>query len=286
MQSRSDRDGLGPADRRAARRAGCASLGPVAATARSSTTSSARAPTCRSGWTDEQDGGTTACGRRDDEACSATPSARTPGSSFLLPPELRLWQARRGDGGGLRATEERRRPAALRVPRRALLRAARASAIQDRVLLAGRTRSRLRARGARTPFIVAVNCGQAGGTCFCVSMGTGPRADAGFDLALTELLDDGGHRFVVEAGSDAGAEVLARAAGTGRRRRRTWPRAERVSERAASRWAARWTTDGHHGAAVPQPRAPALGRGRRALPDLRQLHDGLPDLLLHARSRT
>ena len=35
-----------------------------------------------------------------------------------------------------------------------------------------------------------------------------------------------------------------------------------------------------------QPRAPALGRGRRALPDLRQLHDGLPDLLLHARSRT
>ena len=34
---------------------------------------------------------------------------------------------------------------------------------------------------------------------------------------------------------------------------------------------------------VPQLRAPALGRGRRALPDLRQLHDGLPDLLLHDR---
>ena len=38
-------------------------------------------------------------------------------------------------------------------------------------------------------FIVAVNCGQAGGTCFCVSMQTGPQATAGFDLALTELLD-------------------------------------------------------------------------------------------------
>ena len=37
------------------------------------------------------------------------------------------------------------------------------------------------------------------------------------------------------------------------------------------------------GAAVPQLRAPALGGGRRALPDVRQLHDGLSDLLLHDR---
>ena len=34
---------------------------------------------------------------------------------------------------------------------------------------------------------------------------------------------------------------------------------------------------------LAQPRASALGRRRRALPDLRQLHDGLPDLLLHHR---
>ena len=39
-------------------------------------------------------------------------------------------------------------------------------------------------------------------------MDTGPRARAGFDLALTELLDDDGHRFVVEVGSERGAEVL------------------------------------------------------------------------------
>ena len=58
-------------------------------------------------------------------------------------------------------------------------------------------------------FIVAVNCGEAGGTCFCVSMNTGPKADAGFDLALTELLDGDEHRFLVEVGSAAGAEVLA-----------------------------------------------------------------------------
>ena len=48
-------------------------------------------------------------------------------------------------------------------------------------------------------FVVAVNCGEPGGTCFCTSMGTGPRAESGFDLALTELLDDE-HRFLVEVG--------------------------------------------------------------------------------------
>ena len=33
-----------------------------------------------------------------------------------------------------------------------------------------------RARRAQV-FIVAVNCGQAGGTCFCASMNTGPKAE-------------------------------------------------------------------------------------------------------------
>jgi sulfhydrogenase subunit beta (sulfur reductase) len=55
-------------------------------------------------------------------------------------------------------------------------------------------------------FVVAVNCGQAGGTCFCVSMKTGPKASFGFDLALTELGDEAG--FLVEVGSEAGALVL------------------------------------------------------------------------------
>jgi len=63
----------------------------------------------------------------------------------------------------------------------------------------------------RFAFIVAVNCGQAASTCFCTSMSAGPRAEAGFDLALTELLGSGGHRFLVEAGTARGAEVLAEA---------------------------------------------------------------------------
>ncbi|HET6968877.1 MAG TPA: 4Fe-4S dicluster domain-containing protein, partial [Ornithinibacter sp.] len=46
-------------------------------------------------------------------------------------------------------------------------------------------------------------------TCFCTSMGTGPAAVGGYDLALTELLDAGGHRFVVDVATERGAGLLA-----------------------------------------------------------------------------
>jgi ferredoxin len=57
--------------------------------------------------------------------------------------------------------------------------------------------------------IIVVNCGQAATTCFCTSMNTGPRADSGFDLALTEILDGDKHYFVAEPGSTAGFSLLA-----------------------------------------------------------------------------
>jgi len=41
-------------------------------------------------------------------------------------------------------------------------------------------------------------------------MNTGPRAESGFDLALTEILDRERHFFVVQAGSERGAKLLAR----------------------------------------------------------------------------
>ena len=39
-------------------------------------------------------------------------------------------------------------------------------------------------------------------------MGTGPRAATGFDLALTEVLQGDDHFFVVEVGTDRGAEII------------------------------------------------------------------------------
>ena len=53
-------------------------------------------------------------------------------------------------------------------------------------------------------FIVVVNCTTAAETCFCASTGDGPRASAGFDLALTEI--SGG--FLLEAHSGHGQQKL------------------------------------------------------------------------------
>ena len=56
--------------------------------------------------------------------------------------------------------------------------------------------------------IVAVNCGEIGGTCFCASMGTGPKATGGFDLALTEVVDASKHYFVVDIGTEKGQQII------------------------------------------------------------------------------
>jgi ferredoxin len=54
-------------------------------------------------------------------------------------------------------------------------------------------------------FILTVDCLHPAGTCFCKSMGTGPRAGAGFDLNLTELEDV----FLLQIGSELGRSILA-----------------------------------------------------------------------------
>src|SRR3569623_1425945 len=53
--------------------------------------------------------------------------------------------------------------------------------------------------------LVAGNCTHPAATCFCVSTGDGPRANTGYDLALTEL-DEG---YLVETGSERGRAIAA-----------------------------------------------------------------------------
>ena len=161
------------------------------------------------GWADEQDGGSYRLRRRDDEACFGYNLGPRSWKELRLPPEVKLWEAHRGEGGRpVDVREERPEP-----PRYAFLGVRscelHALGVLDRVLLGPPHPDERARQRVADPFIVAVQCGQAAGTCFCVSMNTGPRAEAGFDLALTELLDEGGHRFVVESASDEGAEVLA-----------------------------------------------------------------------------
>lgn len=159
------------------------------------------------GWTDRQGPGRYRLERRDDEALFGFAAGPQSWKRFLLPPSETLWRVQSGEGGLLFST------AAEAAPRYAFLgvRACdlQAIAIQDRILIEGPYRDTAYERRRRGAFIVALNCAEAGDTCFCVSMGTGPKAEGAFDLALTELLDAQHHEFLVEVGSTTGAEVLA-----------------------------------------------------------------------------
>jgi ferredoxin len=159
-----------------------------------------------SGWTDEQNGGKYRLRKRDDHALFGYAVGPHSWKKFLHPPAVRLWQATR-TGGRLEIREEpHQNPKMAFVGVRSC--ELHAIAIQDRVFLQGRhVDTGYRSRREQI-FIVAVNCGQAGGTCFCASMNTGPKASSGFDLALTEVLDEGLHYFLVEVGTDLGDDVL------------------------------------------------------------------------------
>jgi len=158
------------------------------------------------GWTDRQEAGTYRLERREDEARFGYAVGPHSWKQFLFPARLRLWRARAN--GGAPVVEEEppdETPLAFIGVRACELSAI---GIQDRVFTGGKFVDRDYEARRRGIFVVAVNCGEPAGTCFCVSMDTGPRVREGYDLALTELLD-GEHRFLVEAGSPAGAEVLA-----------------------------------------------------------------------------
>jgi sulfhydrogenase subunit beta (sulfur reductase) len=125
---------------------------------------------------------------------------------FCYPPVSRLWTSeRKGSGFALVAETDASLPMAFVGVRACDLAAMQ---IQDRVLLQGPHADPLYALHRQRALIVAVNCSKPGGTCFCASMGAGPRATGGFDIALTEVVDDRLHYFVAEAGTDRGAAVL------------------------------------------------------------------------------
>jgi ferredoxin len=158
------------------------------------------------GWTDSQDGGHYRLERRDDDARFGYAVGPHSWKRFLFPPRLRLWRGRR-NGNGSAVEEEPLDPTPLAFLG---IRSCELHAIeiQDRVFVGGTYVDRDYAARRDDTFFVAVNCFEPGGTCFCVSMGTGPHVESGYDLVLTELLD-GEHRLLVEVGSERGAEVLA-----------------------------------------------------------------------------
>lgn len=175
------------------------------------------------GWHDRQAGGTYRLERRADEALFGHAVGQHSWRQYFFAPTTDLVRLRRQAST---VTPEPLHPA----PAPLALFGARACdlhaiAIQDLIFLGGIQGDRDYAERRRGSFVVAVNCSEPGGTCFCASMGTGPRATLGFDLALSELLD-GEHRFFVEIGTTDGADLL-RAVGF----RPAMPEDEQASER-------------------------------------------------------
>jgi ferredoxin len=159
------------------------------------------------GWTDVQEGGNYRLKKRDDAALFGYVVGPHSWKKFLHPPVLRLWQAdRTRESFQIRGEDQEQPRFAFLGVRSCELHAI---AVQDRVFLNGPHIDLVYQARRQQVFLVAVNCGQAGGTCFCASMNTGPKATSGFDLALTEILQNGRHYFVMEVGSERGAEVAA-----------------------------------------------------------------------------
>ncbi len=158
------------------------------------------------GYTDAQEAGTYRLKPRQDAALFGYNAGPQSWKRYLHLPHLRLWRADREQGGfAITANEEQ-------PPRLAFLgvRACELHAIgiQDQVFMKGPFVDRDYQRRREQVCVIAVGCGQAGNTCFCVSMGTGPRIEGDFDLSLIELLDANRHDFLIEAGSELGVDLL------------------------------------------------------------------------------
>ncbi|MFF0792304.1 4Fe-4S dicluster domain-containing protein [Streptomyces spiralis] len=159
------------------------------------------------GWGVELEAGQYRLRERPDGAAFANAAGPQSWKTFLHPPRVRQWSADR-TGGEMVLRADRPEP-----PRYAFLGVRscdlRAIDVQDRVLTGGPHRDPVYQGRRSGAFLVAVECTEPGGTCFCVSMGTGPAAGPGYDLVLTEVVDDDGHRFWIRSGSREGDEILA-----------------------------------------------------------------------------
>jgi len=199
------------------------------------------------GWGVDTEAGHYRLRRREDTAAFGHSAGPQSWKDVLHPARARLWSAdRTPDGGVTTAAEPHRGGFALFGARPCDLAAI---GVLDRVLSGGTYADPVYTSRRDGTFVIAVDCTEPSATCFCVSMGGGPGATTGFDLAMTELVDAGQHTFLVRCGSLAGAEILAalpsRPAGT------------EISERAADavlRAAAGMRRE-HSGAHTLQPTA-------------------------------
>lgn len=157
------------------------------------------------GWQDEQEAGHYRLKRRNDKAYFGYNVGPHSWKKYLFPPREKLWSAKKSDNKleilesqpivekmafiGVRACELQ------------------AISVQDKVFNHKLGVYQQYQQRRDSNFIMAVNCTTAAKTCFCASMDAGPSAKEGYDLALTEVIDDTQHYFLVLTGSTSGEEL-------------------------------------------------------------------------------
>lgn len=160
------------------------------------------------GLTDEQDGGRYRLAPRNDQALFGYAVGPQSWKKYLFPPVQRLFSVTR-NGQSLdfsNASEPVRKLAFIGVRSCEI----EAIGVQDKVFTGGPYVDPGYQARRGSVFIFAVNCTEPGGTCFCASMNTGPRAKAGFDLSLTEILQPDRYEFVIAIGSALGRSIVER----------------------------------------------------------------------------
>ncbi|MGD2126868.1 MAG: 4Fe-4S dicluster domain-containing protein [Desulfobacteraceae bacterium] len=159
------------------------------------------------GWNDVQEAGTYRLGKNDAATFFGYVVGPHSWKKYLHPPVVRLWQANK-DEKGFQVVEEN-----YQIPKYAFIGVRscdiNAITILDKVFNTKEFSDTIYNSRRQKTMIVAVNCTRPAGTCFCVSMNTGPKVKSNFDIALTEVLHGGQHYFNAEVGSEKGARVLS-----------------------------------------------------------------------------
>lgn len=156
------------------------------------------------GWMDEQDPGRYRLKRRNDSAYFGYNLGPHSWKKYLFPPKEKLWTAKKQDNNKLVILQE-----VEPIAEKMAFIGVRACEMQAIFVLDKVFNTKLAVyqqyqQRRENTFIMAVNCTTAANTCFCASMDSGPYVKAGYDLSLTEVINDHQHYFLLMIGSERG----------------------------------------------------------------------------------
>jgi len=158
------------------------------------------------GLVEEQGGGSSALTRRDNGAFFGFTISGQSWKQFLFPSRECLFTAsKNGKGWSVEKKVVDELPYAFVGVRPCELAAIR---IQDKVFLGEESKDSSYQSRRKGILIVAVNCNFPGHNCFCASLDTGPRVTTGYDIVLTEIIENGHHYFTAETGSEIGRKIM------------------------------------------------------------------------------